>query len=368
MITDEKLRKKIDYTLLIVTLALCVFGEIILYTVTRGDKHASYHNQLIWMVIGAVGLVLATKIDYHIFLPLAKPLYVLNLLLLASVLVLSHRTNGSARWIKLGPLEFQPSESAKLIIILFLASYLVHHRQTIHTLGKLLQSLVLVIIPTLFIFKQPDLGTALVVMVIWAGMVYMAGAKSAYLISLFAGGLILFVLLWNVGNIIKPYQKQRIEVLLGHNKDDRTANYQVNQASLAIGSGEMWGKGLMHGRQVRGGYIPEKQTDFIFTAVAEQTGFTGCLFLLLLYFVLILRISTTITAAGDDIFGRLIATGILTMIAFHIAVNVGMNIGILPVAGVPLPFISAGGSNLLVTLFCIGILQSIRVNRHELIF
>jgi rod shape determining protein RodA len=365
---ENRLRKNLDYLLSAITVLLCVFGEIILYTVTHGDKTPLYRKQIIWMALGAAGMIVATVVDFRIYARASRPLYIINLLLLAVVLVVSHRINGASRWVRIAGFEFQPSETAKLLLTLVLADFLVKHRATIRTPRTLFQSLLLIGIPTLFIFKQPDLGTALVVVAIWAGMVYMAGAKSWHLVLLFITLLGLFVLLWATGKVIKQYQKQRIEVLLGMVNNSTGAGYHVTQARIAIGSGGFWGKGLMHASQVRGGYIPEKQTDFIFTAVGEQLGFVGAAGLLLLYALLFGRIASIVTVPEQDPYGLLIATGILTMIAFHVAVNIGMNVGILPVAGVPLPLVSAGGSNVLVTMYSIGLLQSIRVHRGDITF
>ncbi len=365
---EEKTSKNLDIPLLLVTALLCLFGEVILYTVTHGDREPLYKKQIIWFALGWVSLLTATRIDYHFLVRFSRPLYVLNLLLLALVLVVSHRVNGASRWVRLGGFEFQPSETAKLFVILILAGFFTRRRKKAHTPRILFLSLMLIALPVLLIFKQPDLGTALVVLAIWGGMAYMAGTPGRYLIGLTLTGLALFVILWNTGHVIKTYQKQRIEVLLGTDTNTTGAGYHVTQARIAIGSGGFWGKGLMHGSQVRGGYIPEKQTDFIFTAVGEQLGFLGCTALLLLYAWLFWRIGKTVMAPDQDHGGRLIAAGVLTMIAFHVIENIGMNVGILPVAGVPLPLVSAGGSNVLVTLFSIGLIESIRIHRPEILF
>ncbi len=198
-------------------------------------------------------------------------------------------------------------------------------------------------------------------------MVFVAGAKGKHLAILLLSVSLLFGVAWRL-NVIKDYQKMRVIVLFDPEADKDGAGYHVAQARIAIGSGGTWGKGYLKSQSVRGGFIPEKQTDFIYTTIGEELGFFGGLFVLFLYLILLWRGGTVIIAAYEDELGKLMATGIVTMLAFHIVVNVGMNIGIMPVTGVPLPLISAGGSNLILIFFAIGILQSIIKNRRDLIF
>ena len=246
------------------------------------------------------------------------------------------------------------------MVILTLTVFLAKRRETIGEWQTLLASFGYIAVPAALIFKQPDLGTALVVLAIWFGMVFVAGAKLKHLTAFAALGLTLFAGLWHF-DVLKEFQKERIRVVLGQNADAKGTGYHVYQARIAIGSGGMWGKGLLHGTQVRGGYIPEKDTDFIFTSVGEQLGFVGSVALTALYAFLLLRGTLIIAAAEEDYFGKLIATGVTTMLAFHVVVNIGMNIGVMPVAGVPLPLVSAAGSNMILTLICIGLLQSVCV-------
>ena len=196
----------------------------------------------------------------------------------------------------------------------------------------------------------------------------MAGAKWQHLIAIFCTGILLFAGLWISGKGIKQYQKDRLNILGNVDIAKSGAGYHVYQARIAIGSGGLWGKGYLHGTQVHGGYIPEKQTDFIFTNVGEELGFVGAVSLTIGFALLLLRGAFVIAAADEDLLGKLMATGIVTMLAFHVIVNIGMNIGIMPVAGVPLPLISSGGSNMLTTLLCIGLLQSVSLHRHQLLF
>jgi len=372
MMRDSRLHKNIDIPLLVLTYGLALFGVLIIYSVTHGDATPYHKRQLLWIVLGTAGLVAGTLVDYHFYTRFDRYIYGFNLVSLAIVLKFAHGINGAARWINIAGFKFQPSEFAKLCVILTLAIFLTKHHETIREPKTFLLSLLHIGVPMALIFKQPDLGTALVLLAIWAGMVFMAGAKVSHLLILVITGVLLFVTLWHTGKVIKGYQRQRLvtwwEQLADPDANKGGRGYHVSQARVAIGSGGMWGKGLMHSSLVHDGYVPEKQTDFIFTDIGEELGFAGTLTLAVVYGWLLYRGVKVIRAADEDILGKMIATGIVSMLAFHVVENIGMNIGIMPVAGVPLPFISAGGSNMLTLMTCIGLLQSITRNRHQLLF
>jgi rod shape determining protein RodA len=368
MTIQTRLRKNLDIPLLLLTYVLAIVGVIMIYSATHGDAAAFHKKQILWMCLGTVGLFAATWLDYHLYARFARQMYVVNLLLLVIVLKFAHSVNGAGRWIRIAGFPFQPSESAKLFVILTLAAFLARRHETIREVKTLLLSLAYVLAPALLILKQPDLGTALVLIAIWFGMVFMAGARLKHLAILVVGSLLIFMGLWQSGKVIKEYQKARIITLVNPESDTSKAGWHVKQARIAIGAGGVWGKGLLHGSAAQGHWVPEKQTDFIFTDIGEELGFVGTVTLTVLYGLLLFRGYFIIAAADEDIFGKLIASGIVAMLAFHIIVNVGMNIGILPVAGIPLPLISAGGSNMLMTLACIGLLQSVSIHRHELMF
>lgn len=372
MMRDNRLHKNVDVPLLVLTYGLALFGVLIIYSVTHGDTTPYHKRQLLWIVLGTAGLIAATLLDYHLYTRFARYIYGFNLISLAVVLKFAQSINGAARWINIAGFKFQPSEFAKLCVILTLAIFLTRHHDTLHEPKTFLLSLLHVVVPMALIFKQHDLGTALVLLAIWAGMVFMAGAKGSHLLVLLLSGILLFAVLWQSGKIIEGYQRQRIvtwyQSLFYPDADKIKGGYHVWQAHVAIGSGGMWGKGLLHGSLVRGGYVPEKQTDFIFTDIGEELGFAGTLGLAILYGGLLFRGVQVIRAADEDTLGKLIASGVVSMLAFHVVVNIGMNIGLMPVAGVPLPFISAGGSNMLTLMTCVGLLQSITRNRHQLLF
>lgn len=365
---SDRLRKNIDIPMLVLTGLLAVLGVVMLFSATRADPSAAWKKQIIWLVIGSAGAIGAAYVDYHVYSRWARHIYLCNLFMLLVVLKFAHSINGAARWINLAGFRFQPSEFAKLFVIITLAVFLSKNYERIKEFGTFMLSLGYIALPMIFIFRQPDLGTALVILAIWAGMVFIAGAKVSHLVSLVLCGTILFSGLWMSGKVIKPYMKRRILAYLYPDLDKSGSGWHVSQAKTAIGSGQFLGKGFLQGQMVHGGYIPERQSDFIYTTVGEELGFVGCVGLVALYGLLLFRGALVVAASSEDILGKLIATGVLSMFAFHIILNIGMNIGILPVAGVPLPLISAGGSNVIMMLICVGLLESVAIHRHQLMF
>ncbi len=369
---NPQLRKNMDWLLLLLAYLLAGIGVVMIFSATRGDAAAFHRKQVIWIALGTLGLALTSTLDYHLYARFARHIYGFNLLLLLLVKLKGSTTNGAARWIKIGAFQLQPSEFAKLFIILTLGVWLAQRKDEIKDIKTLGLSFLYISVPTYLILKQPDLGTALVVISIWFGMTYMAGARLKHLAGFALAGVALFSLMLWTGKINK-YQGDRLTTFWAQftgNEDAgaKKEGYHVVQARIAIGSGGLWGKGYLRSTQVRGGYVPEKQTDFIFTTVGEEWGFVGALSLTALYGLLLWRGTQIIAAADEDILGKLIATGVVTMLTFHIVVNIGMNIGIVPVAGVPLPLVSSGGSNMLLTLAGIGLLQSVLRHRHQLLF
>ncbi|HLK60264.1 MAG TPA: rod shape-determining protein RodA, partial [Chthonomonadaceae bacterium] len=331
-----------------------------------------WKKQILYIVVGSMSLVGVTLLDYHLYARFARHFYIANLILLLIVLKFAPNINGAARWINLAGFKFQPSEFAKVLVILALAAFLTKHHETIRELKTFLLSLLYILPPMALIFKQNDLGTALVVLAIWFGMVFMAGVRVRHLVGLIVIGSLLFTGLWMSGKVIKDYQKQRITTWLRSifdpEADKGKAGYHVYQARTAIGSGQFFGKGWLQGTMVHGGYIPERQTDFIYTTVGEEFGFIGCCVVLTLYAGILFRGIVIVASSDEDLYGKLIGSGVLAMFAFHVLINIGMNVGILPVTGVPLPLISAGGSNVIVTLTSIGLLESVSIHRHQLLF
>ena len=370
MIVQKTSLRQIDWPMLTAVLLLCLGGLLAIKSArhTYPKPLDDVHKEVVGLVLG-VGVMLALAVsDYETLLKrYARYLYPVNLLLLAVVLKLGHASHGAQRWIPLGPFQFQPSEFAKIILICTLALSLTHQGERIRTWPVLLRSFAHVGIPMLLIAKQPDLGTALVLLAIWLGMTLMAGARLAHLALLLLVGVTLFAGMWHFNVVLKDYQKNRLEVFLNPDADPRDTGYHLHQSEIAIGAGQSGGEGYLRGLQSNGRFIPEQHTDFIFTVVGEEGGFVVCVVLLALY-LLVLERGTVVMAECKDTLGRLLAAGVLSLLTFHIVVNIGMTLGIMPVVGVPLPFFSYGLSSLLVNLTAVGLLMSVAMRKHHVMF
>jgi len=365
---DARLLRKFDYTLVLVMLALLGLGLAMIFSADsgRGRGFAYVERQATWALVGLVLFAIAVCIDHHTYLRAAKGIYVANLALLASVFIVGHSARGAQRWIGFGPFILQPSEFAKLAVILTLAALLVRHQANIRDWRVVVRSLIHIAVPMLLIFKQPDLGTALALIAVWFGMLYVAGASVKHLAAVFLAGIVMATVMWHT-NVLKDYQKARLVVFLDPDRDPRGSGYHIRQSRIAIGSGQFTGKGFRRGTQSQLRFIPEQHTDFIFTVVGEETGFIGGATVIFLYFVLLWRGLVTMSE-NEDLGGRLIAAGIVSLFFFHVVVNIGMTLGIMPVTGVPLPLFSYGGSNLLANMLSLGVLAGIHMRRHKITF
>ena len=291
-------------------------------------------------------------------------MYIFNLIMLVAVMVVGQSALGAQRWIQLGPISLQPSEFSKLIMIVSLAGMLEERVGKLNNLHDLLPVAAYVGVPFLLVMKQPDLGTSLVFMAIFFGMIFVCGVNLRLLGGIFGVGLACMPILWH---FLKDYQKMRIMVFMDPNVDPLGSGYHIIQSKIAIGSGMLFGKGLFGGTQSQLNFLPENHTDFIFAVVGEELGFIGAAFLLLLYLVVLWR-GIKIARDASDMFGRLLAVGITSMLAFHVLVNVGMTTGIMPVTGIPLPFMSYGVSSLTTNILSIAILLNIHMRKQKLLF
>jgi|DewCreStandDraft_5_1066085.scaffolds.fasta_scaffold00030_186 rod shape determining protein RodA len=351
-----------DPFLLLATLALGVFGVAMIYSATSATSGLGLNSpavrQGLMLLAGLAVMALATFIDYRIYGALAGPLYVLTLALLAVVLVAGRGALGAQRWLQIGPLDFQPSEFGKLLFVLVLAKYLADREQHITQWRTFLLSIALAGVPMVLIYRQPDLGTTMVFAFIWLSMVAMAGARPLHLLATGVTALAAAPLAWH---LLHGYMRGRLLIFLDPQRDPLGAGYNIIQSRISVGSGGLWGKGFLQGSQTQLNYLRVRHTDFIFSVVAEELGFVGSMALLGLYLVLLGRCLRVISIARDA-YGRLVATGISAMLFFQIFVNVGMNVGLMPVTGIPLPLVSYGRSSFLTILIGLGILQSILVN------
>ena len=348
-------------------LILLVVGLTMVYSATRAELGGKkLVLQAIWAALGLGVMFLFACVDYSRWQGLAMPLLGVTVGLLLVVLGMGHLVKGAARWIPLGPLNIQPSELLKIALILVLGGYLASREEDVEDFGLVVKSLALVGAPALLVLLQPDLGTPVLLFIVWLTMMFVAGSRVAHLGGVVVAFVLLFTAAWGL-NVIRPHQKERLAAFLEADADPRGANWQQKQSLIAIGSGHLIGKGLFRGTQSRLRFVPDQETDFIFTVMGEETGFAGSVALLGVLGLVVYR-ALAVAAAAKDLAGRLMAAGIAGMLVVHVVVNVGMNLALGPVKGMPLPFISYGGSNLLTMMAAVGLLQSIHIHRQKITF
>ena len=355
---------RIDPILLVTAGILAATGVVMIYSATRGkltleglDPHYYLMRQLIFFVLSLMVLVAVSLFDYRRWEQLATVLYVgIVLALLAVLSPIGSSSKGSQRWFSLGPLQLQPSQFATLVLIVVIATYCARRPEGLE-FRDLVRMVLMVALPILLIFSQPDLGTAIVCSVIFIVMLAVAGMPVRYLVLLGLGAVMVIVVALNIG-VVKHYQIQRLTSFISPNTASTDVIYNVSQAKTAIAHGGIFGQGLFKGTQTNLAYVPEQRTDFIFSAVGEQLGFVGAGVLLVLYGMLAWRIMRVAQMAKDT-FGRLLCSGVFALLMFSVFENVGMNMGIMPVAGIPLPFLSYGGSSMIGFMAAIGIVTSV---------
>ena len=358
--------RRLDLLLLAAVLGVVGYGLWAINGITQLDPGGSaLSRQGLYAAVGLVAMVAAFFVDPQLYRRFAHVIYVGLLAMMGLVLATGAVTRGSRRWIDLGFFRFQPSEFGKVLIALFLAAYLANHGKGIGRLSVPLRAMVLSAGPLLLVFIQPDIGTALVYGAVLAAALFVSGVRWPHLVAI--GGVallaILAVLWWLPAsgvNVLKPYQAQRLTGVFHPSSDPQGATYNVNQSITTVGAGGFRGRGVQGATQTRLDYIPEHGTDFAFASLAEQRGFVGVAILLLLYLLVVWRGLRVVTSAGD-LFGAIVAAGISFAFLFQVYVNVGMTIGIAPITGIPLPFVSVGGSSMISNLIAMGILQAIHV-------
>lgn len=361
--------RRTDFALLVAIGLIVIFSLVVISSATHvnaatDDGFAFVQRQGFFALIDIAVAAFCMNFDYKMLQRYGDKLYVVNLVLLVAVMLFGHTVLGAQRWIQLGPVSLQPSEFAKLIIIISLAARLSDKVGKLETLGDLLPIAGYVAVPFLLVLKQPDLGTSLVFIAICVGMVFAAGVNLKLLGKIFLAGLACLPVLWH---FLKDYQRMRIRVFLDPNIDPLGSGYHIIQSKIAIGSGQLFGKGLFEGTQSQLNFLPENHTDFIFAVVGEELGFVGAATLLLLYLVVLWR-GMVIAKEASDPFGMLLAVGITSMLAFHVLVNIGMTTGIMPVTGIPLPLMSYGVSSLTTNILSIALLLNIHIKKQKLLF
>jgi rod shape determining protein RodA len=363
-----------DLILLTATMLVSIIGVVMVYTATRGsllaqgeDPKTFLKKQGLFVVLGVIVMVVVALIDYRRLEPVANILYWLIILALLGVFVVGSSAQGAARWFSLGPLQLQPSEFAVLALILAIASYCARRDDVGLAWRDVFRLLVMAGIPIVLVLLQPDLGTAMIMVIVLLVLLAVAGLPIRILVMLLVG-TVLFAVVAVEGGLLHHYQIARLTTFLNPNSHStnpyvQSAIYNTQQAKNAIGSGGLLGSGIGHGVETNLGYVPEQQTDFIFTAVAEQLGFVGSVGVLALLGVIAWRVLHAAVVARD-IFGRLICAGLFAFIAFSVFQNAGMTMGIMPITGIPLPFVSYGGTAVLVFFAAVGLALSVGARRR----
>jgi rod shape determining protein RodA len=400
------LREHFDFRTSAVTFALVIIGVVSIYSATYDAKASEiFHKQLLWVAVGTLAFILVTFLPYRFLQFVSWPSYFFSVFLLVAVLVVGRKVSGSTSWFNLGSMRLQPAEFAKITTVLALATYLARSDVTLQKVKYLVVASGIVALPTILVLLQPDTGTAIVYIAMFLPVLYWAGASRFTLLAIVAPPIAAFAALFGttpfliavvvlgallyltkehrivaavtfsvmvmvgisvqfIYERLKPYQQKRIATFLDPNADPLGAGYNILQSKVAIGSGGLFGKGYLHGTQTQLNFIPEQWTDFIFCVPGEEFGFLGAAIVLLLFMALLMR-GVSIGSTVKNKFGSFTAIGLIAILATHVGVNVGMALGLLPVIGVPLPFLSYGGSALLASMSMGGLLMNLYANRKE---
>jgi rod shape determining protein RodA len=349
-----------DWPMFILALAICSMGVLQIFSATHDTKWSdAWWKQVMYIVCAIVVMWVATLIDYHTLLGQVPVFYTISVVTLIATFLVGTKVFGSRRWIGYGSFKLQISEFVKLVIVLLVARFLTEIKTEQLELPDLLKLGGLVALPMLLVISQPDLGTALTYLPILAVGVFLAGLRWQYAAALV---LIVAIVLPVSYLFLKDYQKARLVSFLNPSSDPKGTGYQVIQSQIAVGSGALWGRGVTRGSQTQNGFLPVPHTDFIFSAFAEEHGFVGVVVVLGLYFLLLMQIVQNAQLAPDRA-GMYVCMGVAALLLFHVLVNVGMVVGRMPVTGIPLPFMSYGGSNSLSTFLMLGLVNNVRLRR-----
>ncbi len=355
-----------DIPLQISVLLLTVSGLAMLYSISLSNENlGAFWKQLVFLGIGLVGFFFFSFFDYQTLAKTNRVLYIIFLVFLTYLLVFGGIVRGGRRWIDFGFFGFQPAEFVKIVVILGLARLLYLRRGQINSWSVLIWSFAYALVPTILVVLEPDLGSSLIILSIWAGILLVSPIKKKFLAILFLAFVSTCGITWKF--FLKDFQRDRVLVFINPELDPRGRGYNVKQATIAVGGGQLTGRGLGKGVQSQHKFLPERQTDFIFAASSEELGFLGCSAVLSLFLFLFIRLILIAKRAKDDL-GMYISCGVFFLLFSHVLINVGMNIGLLPVTGIPLPFFSAGGSSMIVTFIGLGIVQNIAVQSKILRF
>ena len=364
----KRIFKNMDYGLILCVVILLTIGLIALYSATQSSNYIEFKKQIIWIGVSIPVMLIIIFIDYETIVKFSPILYILSVISLIAVLF-TKPINGATSWFSIGDVSIQPAEFAKIILIITIAGYISkiqsEYRSTKNKILDILKILAISVVPVLLIVKQPDYGTAVAFIVSVLLMLFVSGIKKRYIIA----GILLVVILAPILYIyvLPQHAKTRIDVFLNPNLDPRGAGYNVIQSKLAIGAGEFLGMGVLKGNQTQLGFLYPKTTDFIFAVIGEEMGFVIAATVIIVYVILITR-TIYISKTAKNMLGSYIAIGIAGIFLFHMVENIGMTMGLLPITGVPLPFVSYGGSSMLTNLIMIALLLNISGRRQKAIF
>jgi rod shape determining protein RodA len=351
---------EINWILVGLITAICCIGFAMLYSVAQGNLEPWAGRQMVRFGIGMAILFVVALIDIRTWISLAYPAYGATLLLLAAVEFMGRAGKGAERWIDIGPLQLQPSELMKIALILALSRYL-HglHLEDVSKPLRLIPALLLILVPAGLVLLQPNLGTATILIVGGCGLLFLSGLSWKIIVPVIALGVAAVPVAWN---FLHDYQRERVLTFLDPDRDPLGAGYNILQSKIALGSGGIAGKGYLQGTQSRLNFLPEKQTDFIFTVLGEEFGLLGVLVLMGLYLAVLVQ-GTMIALEARSHFGRLVAMGVCLNFLLYILINTSMSMGLIPVVGIPLPLVSYGGTALITVLFGFGLLLSVQIHR-----
>jgi len=364
MMIDRRLLIHFDWTLLAVAVLIASIGILNLYSISASGETsgaAFYLKQISWLLIGLLIMIVVAFVEYRYYYDFAYLIHGVALFLLVVVMAFGMITSGAQRWIRIGSLSFQPSEFVKISLVIALAKFFESPpSREGFTLKDLPVPFLVLVIPMGLILKQPDLGTAIILFLILLSILLFVKIRWSSLLILGLTGASILPLFWG---FLKEYQKKRIYTFFDPNLDPLGSGYHIIQSKIAVGSGGIFGKGFMKGTQCKLGFLPEQQTDFIFSVLAEEWGLIGSLLVISLYLILILW-GLRIAVTAKDRFGAILAFGVVAMLFWHVFINVGMVVGMMPVVGIPLPLLSYGGSFMVSTLMGVGLLLNVSMRRY----
>ncbi len=361
MSLDRRFIISFDWMWFLALLALTGGGLVTIWSTTEGTGIDSYFGkQFLYLGLALLAFLVLLYIDYHAISDYITLLYIGGLIFLVLVLFWGYSIHGARSWLPLGPVAFQPSEIMKILVIVALAKYYSETEREHLEANELLVGAFIVIVPVVLIVIQGDLGTAVTLVPIFVALSFLGGLKRKYAIVL----LLILLLASPVGWLmLEDYQKGRIQTIFNLSDDPHHFGYQTIQSKIAIGSGRFLGKGFKQGSQSQLGFLPARHTDFIFAALSEEKGFLGSTIILGIFLFVFLRLLRTASEAKDRI-GSMIVVGVLSLLLFHVTINIGMVVGLLPILGIPLPFISAGGSSLISSVVAMGLCMNVRMRRY----